>query len=234
MAEHPLAHRKVRITKLQRAPEGFWTARLSLGGATRAVHCRHGSWMVETKLGRGSRAEVQVRHVLPEYAQLLQDHVRRAERREARIGRDCQADNGVAVPPASRRAGGRTPVPAAPAKPASSGNEPPQRDGGLSTQRKESAMPTATESQPRAAREGSLMSHVEKALRKAEGPMTAGQLVDAMPKSAFSAKAKAEPFYQVYGRLSAGVKTGKVVKVDKGLFDLAELNPKGAKKRPSA
>ena len=80
----------------------------------------------------------------------------------------------------------------------------------------------------------SLMSQIEDALRAADGPQTAGQLVEQLGADAFSEKAKAEPFYQAYGRLSAGVKAGRFVKVDKGLFDLAELNPKGAKKRPAA
>jgi hypothetical protein len=210
MAEHPLAGRQLTITKLQRAPEGHWTARISLGGVTRAVDCRHGSWMTEVANGRGSKRQVARKHLLPEYAAVLQAKVKRAERREARIGRDCQGDDALAVPPA------------------------PQPEDAGSNERKESAMPTATTEKPSAARKGSLMEAVEKALRAGDGPMTAGQLVDAMPKSAFSAKAKAEPFYQVYGRLSAGVKQGKVVKVDKGLFDLAELNPRGTKKRPSA
>jgi hypothetical protein len=211
MAEHPLAHRKLRVTKLQRDPEGFWTARLSLGGVTRYCDLRYGSW--QTLIGAGRNATRHV--VLPEYATVLQQHVRRAERRER---------NGAG--PATNLAGAAS---------AGEANDTQRNDA----QRKESAMPTATAEPvqaptPSPARAGSVMSHIEKAFKKADGPMTAGQLVEAMPKSAFSAKAKAEPFYQVYGRLSAGVKAGKVVKVDKGLFDLAELNPKGNKKRPAA
>ena len=41
------------------------------------------------------------------------------------------------------------------------------------------------------------------------------------------------PNIRLYVQLHAGIAKGKTVKVDKGTFDLKDLNPRGAKKRPS-
>lgn len=68
----------LRITKLQPHPEGYWTANVSAGGSTLPVHNKYGSWQIElAKRGAPVR-----RDVLPPVAAALQQHLKRAERRE--------------------------------------------------------------------------------------------------------------------------------------------------------
>lgn len=79
----------------------------------------------------------------------------------------------------------------------------------------------------------SLMSKIEKVLRDADGPMHVKDIVDKLGSKAFS-NAPTPPTTRTYVQLHAGIAKGKTVKVDKGTFDLKDLNPKGAKKRPAA
>lgn len=69
----------LRITKLQRHPdEGCWMANVSAGGITLPVHRKYGSWQIElAKRGVPIRRDVK-----PEVAAALQEHVKRAEKRE--------------------------------------------------------------------------------------------------------------------------------------------------------
>lgn len=68
----------LRITKLERHPEGYWTARVSAGGTTLPVDRKYGSWQIDlSKRGAPVRCEVR-----PQVAAALQEQVKRAEKRE--------------------------------------------------------------------------------------------------------------------------------------------------------
>jgi hypothetical protein len=82
----------IRVTKLQRHPDGYWTARVSAGGTTLPVHRKYGSWMIELAK-QGVRCEVK-----PGVAALLQQHVRRAERRERTAFSEIADTTQVQVP----------------------------------------------------------------------------------------------------------------------------------------
>jgi hypothetical protein len=69
-----------RIMKLERAPEGHWTARVVSGGRSITADTRHGSWQADVERN-GEKVRADVR---PEIAAALQRQVRRSERREAR------------------------------------------------------------------------------------------------------------------------------------------------------
>lgn len=83
----------------------------------------------------------------------------------------------------------------------------------------------------KATRGGSLMDKMTDVLRKADGPLTVKEILGALPKGAFS-DAPTPPSTRAYVQLHAGLKRGVTVKVDKGTFDLKELNPNGSAKRP--
>lgn len=73
----------LRVTKLERAPGGFWRARVTVGGVTVAVDRSCGSWLAPE--GRcPAREAPRAREVLPAVAWALQARVRRQERRERR------------------------------------------------------------------------------------------------------------------------------------------------------
>lgn len=71
-----------RVTKLDRAPGGYWTANVTANGRTVHVDRSSGSWIApgRKRPAKGNGGQV----VAPEVAAELQDRVRRIERREAR------------------------------------------------------------------------------------------------------------------------------------------------------
>jgi flavin-dependent dehydrogenase len=73
----------LRITKVQHDERGFWTANVTVEGATVRVDNRLGSWThtSDPKADPGSR-KVHRREVLPWIAKRLADRVRRALRGE--------------------------------------------------------------------------------------------------------------------------------------------------------
>jgi hypothetical protein len=75
--------RPFTITKLERHEDGYWAARVTLGGLTLEVDRKWGSWQarVPERLRDGTRV-VRRRGVLPHVAAELQARVRAAERRE--------------------------------------------------------------------------------------------------------------------------------------------------------
>ena len=74
--------RPFTITKLERHPEGYWTARVTCGGSTVEADDRYGSWQANVRIRPGARTFVR-RFVLPHVAAELQRKVKAAERREA-------------------------------------------------------------------------------------------------------------------------------------------------------
>lgn len=73
--------RDFTITKLERHPlEGYWQARVTADGNTIEVHRKHGSWIGERRIAPRSQT-MQRFHVLPAVAAVLQEKVRRRERR---------------------------------------------------------------------------------------------------------------------------------------------------------
>lgn len=76
--------RRIIVTKLERAPEGFWRARVTVnGGETVDVDRRWGSWQAERRAQ--ARSRTFTRHdLLPDVARALQDRVRPLEKQEKR------------------------------------------------------------------------------------------------------------------------------------------------------
>lgn len=208
----------IRVTKLQRhAPGGYWTARLSVNGSTRPVHCRYGVWATETR-ERGKVVAEQ--HVLPRFAAVLQEHVRRVERRETR-----------------------------------SSIEPPEQAADINERKETAIMPTATAapkgkttstskrrtrdagrkpaSQPKSKKSMGFQDAAEVVLRKAEGPMHVKAILEAIMKAKLVQTKSATPLSTLAPAMIWGVRNGRFVQTDKATFDVAELNPKGSKKRPA-
>lgn len=76
------AQRELTITKLERAPEGFWRARVTgADGVAVPVDRRYGAWFAEVRKAPRSRTMVR-RDVLPHVAAALQAKVRPIEKRE--------------------------------------------------------------------------------------------------------------------------------------------------------
>ena len=73
--------RDLTITKLERAPEGYWRARVTgPDGVTVDVDRRDGAWFAEVRAAPRSQTMVR-RDVLPHIAAALQAKVRPLERK---------------------------------------------------------------------------------------------------------------------------------------------------------
>lgn len=77
-----MERRPFTITKMERHPDGYWTARATCEGVTVEVDNRYGSWQANVRQGPRSRSFAR-RFVLPHVAAELQRKVKRAEKREA-------------------------------------------------------------------------------------------------------------------------------------------------------
>jgi hypothetical protein len=78
----------------------------------------------------------------------------------------------------------------------------------------------------------SLLAKIEKVLRTADGPMSVSDIVEKLPKGTFT-DVPTPPRTRTNVQLATATEKGRAVRVDKGVYDLAELNPRGAKKRPA-
>lgn len=91
---------------------------------------------------------------------------------------------------------------------------------------------------PRAARKGKengFRAAAEQVLREADGPMHNKDITKAViDKKLTETTGGKKPHESMYVQLHQGVRRGIFVKVGPSIFDLKELNPKGAKTRPPA
>lgn len=74
----------------------------------------------------------------------------------------------------------------------------------------------------------------EQVLREADGPMHVKDITEqVLARKMTDTKGGATPVAAMYVQLHQASRKGSVVKVGPSIFDLTELNPKGAKKRPT-
>lgn len=71
-----MMRRDFTITKVERSPDGYWRANVTMAGQTITVDRQFGSWQVPPMNGGHAR-----RDVLPDIAAALQARVRPLERR---------------------------------------------------------------------------------------------------------------------------------------------------------
>ncbi len=82
----------------------------------------------------------------------------------------------------------------------------------------------------------SLMGAARKVLEDADGPMSVAAIIEQIEKRKLFtySDVRTPKSTRTYVQLDAAMKRGETVRVDKGVFDLKALNPRGAKKRPAA
>lgn len=112
-----------------------------------------------------------------------------------------------------------------------------KRLAGLNDDSRKLGVPVGSKDKEKKAKRGKdtgFRAAAEKILRAAEGPMHNRDITAAVLASKFTKTTGGKkPEESMYVILHQGVKRGIFVKTDPSTFDLKELNPKGAKKRPA-
>lgn len=80
-----IGRRDYTITKLERSPEGYWQANLTMDGITVQVDRRPGCWRITPRAG-----ELGETHLRFEFASALQARVRPIEKKEEKAREDSK------------------------------------------------------------------------------------------------------------------------------------------------